>query len=505
MTIPIKSPAIREYFKFKTSITTSSFVDALKDVPGIEFVPHDGQRLLLDAYDERVEPSEESKALGLTFEYKYQILTAACGRRFGKSAAVAVIGAGELIIPNAKVLIVSYTLDNCNVIFSSIHKILKSLGIKLTQEKIQDMELTLSNGSTLRVASNDNVASRLGTAVSVLVIDEAKLFARELYEQILKPMTFDYYPLSRTILISSPQNGWLETYYERGLSKDPRWSKYYGISLPTHANPTIPREALEEMQRTMPPDLYSQEVLAQFTSSEGRVVREFDKNTCVYSPDEFPFYGNWIDYSTIFQSIDGGYSHCFASVWIAHSEVADTFFVLKDYSQNKTLTATHAENIKAYEEEAGLDVQLRYSDPANAQTNADMSLFDLYYNKAAKNTTESVVNLNTLFFQISEVTGRPKLLIHEDCVELIRQLQFVQWKISRDDKQTKEKSAGIKPFLPDKDGGTDWDEFDCLRYGLYSFSKNNMINASVFSFGGDDTSEEDEFTNSMNRAGLFKM
>jgi len=501
----LKSPRILEYFKFKSKITAKSFVELLKDISTVDFSsPHPGQIKIIDAYDRRCAPSEESKAMGADFEYEHKVLTIVCGRRFGKSVVCSLFGAQELLIPNSKVLIVSYTLDNCRVIFDAIHKIVKGLGIKIIVERIQDMELELQNGSTIRVGSNDNIKSRLGTAVSLLIIDEAKLFARELYEQILKPMLLDYSPLSRTILISSPANGYLETYFERGQSTDPKWSKFFSMTASSWDNPTIPRDELEELKRTMDPLLYESEIMGRFTSSVGRVMQEFKKETCIFDPAEFPYYEDWLRECTIFQSIDGGYSHYFASTWFCYVEEIDTFLLFGEYMQNKTVTSKHAENIHAFEEEVGVSVAIRYADPASQQQNNDFSEYDLYYNKAIKATMESVNSLNSLFFQISAVTGRPRLLIHKDCTEMIRQLIFVQWKVGRDD-QTAEKSSGTKPFMPDKDGGTDFDLFDSCRYGIHSFMKNNHLNVSVFSFGGDDTSEEDEFTNSMNRAGLYRM
>lgn len=506
----LKSPRILEYFKFKSKITAQSFVDVLKDVPTVDFTaPHPGQMEVIKAYDERIEPSAEARAMGLEFEYAYRILTVACGRRWGKSVISSVLGAQELLIPNSQVMVVSYTLDNCEVIFKNIYKIITGLGIKLTMDRQKDMEIQLVNGSTLRVASNDNVFSKLGSSITLLIIDEAKLFARELYEQVLMPMLFDFSPLSRTILISSPETGWFETYYNRGQSDDPKWARYFSINSPTHTNPTIPREELIQMELTMPPDLYATEVLGKFTSSAGRVVREFNKETCVFDPDEFPAYYQWLHGgNTIFQSIDGGYSHYFASVWIMYVEEVDTYFMFGEYARNQTVTSEHAKAIHEFEDDNGLEVDIRYADPAAAQQIADLAEFDLYYNKADKSTTETVNNLNTLFFQISEVTGRPRLLIHKDCFETIRQLESVQWKKGRDDKQTKEKSTGVKPFQPDKDANTDWDIFDTLRYGLYSFAKNNRCDAAVFTFGDskEDTDDDtDAMAETLNRMGYFKM
>lgn len=499
-----KSAEIKEYFNFKGHVNTESFLSVVNSIPAIRTIPHSGQMSIINAYEERIEPSPETRALGLDFEYKYRFLVAACGRRFGKSVIASILGAQELMIPGSKVLIVSYTLDNCSVIFESIRKIIKGLGIELTVDRNKDMELTLINQSTLRVASVDNVESRLGTAVSLLILDEAKLFHKSLYEQVLLPMTLDYYPLSRSILISSPQNGWFETYYNYGQSTESKYEKYWSINLPSSTNPTLPASYLKDMEATTPPDIYAQEYLGLFTSAAGLVCPEFT-NDHIYDVEDYPFFRNWLDNgNTIFQTIDSGYSHYFASLHVMYVEEIDTYFVFNEYQLNKKVTSVHAENTHAFEAKENISVCIRYADPAASQQIADFSEYDLYYNKSDKNLRETIGCVNSLMYSRSEITGKPKLLFSRECPEIIRQLRTIQWK-EGDDNQTKEKSAtGVKPFCADKDKQTDWDLFDALRYGMFSYHKNNRFDASVFSFGGDEE-EYDPMTKLLYQMGLVKL
>lgn len=508
MAQPKKSPKVMEYFSIKQRMTVHSFIELIKDIPEIDFeTPHEGQWEILNAYEEKVPPSEESKALGLPFDYKYDVLIPACGRRFGKSTISSVIGASELLVPNAKVLIVSYTLQNCEVIFKQIYKILVGLGIEIIENRQRDMAITLINGSVLNVASVENVYARLGTAITLLIIDEAKLFNKELYFETLSPMLIDFMPYSRTILISSPAEGWYEDIYERGQSDDPRYAKYWSINLPSHANPTLPRSALEAMRQTMPIDLYNQEVLGMFNSAQGKVFREFDKVENVYEPEDFPQFYYWLEHNLIFQSIDSGYNHYFAAVWIMYVEEIDTYFVFGAYTQNKTLTPVHAQNIKDFEHELGIDVSIRYADPAASQQIADFAHYDLYFNKSDKELRETINWVNTLFFQRSEVTGKPRLLIQKDLHELLRQVNGVQWKEDKDSLTREQAAKGQKPFKPDGEKKTDWDLIDALRYGVYSYIKNGQADCSVMTFENLDASQDEEeqsFERMMIKAGYFK-
>lgn len=501
-----KSPKIQDYFKFKGSINIYAFLEILKDLPGVDFQdPHPGQEAFLQAYEERMAPDEEATELGLSFLYKYNVFVVAAGRRWGKSTICSVVGAQELMVPNSKVMIVSYTLDNCSIIFKKIYDIIKALGIKMVVERYRDMELELENGSSIKIASNDNVESKLGDSVTLLILDEARLFNRTLLEQVLLPMTFDAAPYSRICLISSPAPGWLETYYQRGISDEPKWAKYFGINSPTHTNPTIPRNVLEEMKESLPDLLYRQEVLGEFVSSEGHVYSEFDKNTCVFTDDDFPDWQRYLQngYVTV-NSIDSGFAHYFGSVWFVDVEELDTIFIFDEYFKNRTVTPVHAENIHRIEEDYGVEVYMRYADPAAAQQIADLAEYGLYYNKSEKNLRETINSVNTLFMQKSEVTDRPKLQIHSKCKELIRELSFLTWKKGQDDLSREQSAAGMKPFEKDGEGKTDWDLQDAMRYGIYSYVKNSRIGMNSL----DNLTEQqdyDDFDYTMGMAGWVKL
>lgn len=506
----LKTKDILEYYKFKNKISAHSFLQLLQNNPNVSIQGvHEGQQKIIDAYEEKVPASEEARALGIVEEYKYSVLVAACGRRFGKSFCAAILGACELMVPHSKVMVVSLTLDNAGVIFDLIYKILGGLGLidELPVNRRRDMELEMPNGSTLRVASVENVESKLGSAISLLILDEARLFKKELYSQILTPMLFDFSPLSRVVMISSPDVNWFKEAYDQGQSDDPKWARHWSINLPTHSNPTIPRAVLKEMEETMPRALYEQECLGLFTAKHGAVFPEFEKANNVYSDEDFPYFHQWLyEGNIIIQTIDSGYSHFFASQWIMYVEEVDTYFVFEEYMKNKTLTPTHAENIHAIEEDWGIQdkVQLRFADPAASQQLADFSEYGLYYMKSDKNLRETINNLNTLFFQTSEVTGKPKLMIHKNCHETLRQLIEIQWKEDAAGQTREQAAQGVKPFKPDTGNDkTDWDLVDSLRYGMNSFAKNNGVRMASFDTYVDE--EQDETAVHMASLGYFKI
>lgn len=509
MAQPKKSSSMQQYFKFKAQISAGSVIAMLKDLPNSDFnEPHDGQKSVIEAYDSRMPPGEAAREAGLDFEYTYRTLTVAAGRRWGKSVISSILGLTELLVPNSSVMILAPALSNCEVIFNKIHRLLKLLGVSFKTERVRDMELVLENNSSLRVCSVENASSRLGLNWTLLICDESKLIPRNLITQTLLPMGFDAAPLSRVVYISSPAPGFFETVYNQGQSEDPKWKSYWSINSSTYTNPTIPKEELEEWERTMPRGLFLTEVMGEFTSSEGRVFSEFDRKLNVFDVADYPFFYDWLSGgNTIFNSIDSGYKHFFSSVWGVFVEEIDTIFIFADYSQNMTLTETHANNIKAIEQEWGCEVDLRWGDPAASQQLADLVQYDLYYAKADKNTRETISQTNALFFQRSEVTGLPRLLINKECVELIRQIAEVMWKTGHDELAKENSTSGTKPFQPDRSGAkTDWDSVDALRYGIQSFMKMSYgAGATVFSFGGGEENDDDNMEHNLNLQGMFKI
>lgn len=498
----LRSSRVLEYLKVKGKIDSYAFFDL------VGILPHEGQRRILDAYLEKTPPCEETAALGLSFDYRYKTLVAACGRRFGKSFVTSGLGAEEMLYPNAQVLICSYRLENCKVIFRQVRDLIKKLGIEIVADRQKDLELELINGARLCVASNDNVESRLGNAVSLLIIDEAKLFQRSLYETFLEPQLLDYAPYSRTIMISSPAPGWLETYYDRGQSTDPRYSDYWSVSLPSSTNPTNSKAFLEKLKARVPPDIWEQEYEGKFISAEGKVFKEFDTKLNVFDEDSHPYFWDWVrnGRNIVFHSIDSGYSHYFAGIYCLYHELLDTFFVFGEYQVNKTVTSVHAENIFEYERTRSVDVTLRFADPAASQQIADLAELGLHFNKSSKNLRETINCANTLFFQLSEVTGDKRCLVHRDCVELIRQLTSLHWKEDAASLTREASAAGTKPFKPDADMKTDWDLIDAFRYGMFSYTKNGRIGVTVVSTEPDNDDDDSESISSqMARAGYIRV
>ena len=74
------------------------------------------------------------------------------------------------------------------------------------------------------------------------------------------------------------------------------------------------------------------------------------------------------------------------------------------------------------------------------------------------------------------------MLVHENCTELIRQLNQIQWKEDSDNMARETSSGSAKPFVHD-DSNTDWDLIDAFRYGVFSYLKAGNVDISCIGDG----------------------
>lgn len=512
----IVNEKIKKYLQVRGQYNSFAYLDMLDEVP------HDGQIEILKAYEEKIPPSRdvlirgEQYGVNFDFEYRYSIIVAACGRRFGKSKFASWLGSMELTVPHSQVLLVSGVKKNCEIIFQQVREFcVQWFGpdcFSIDRQKEMEIEIKATK-ARLVVASAENSESRLGNAISLIIVDEAKLFDKQIYEQLLEPMLADYYPYGRAILISSPDEGWFETYYDygqMGLAGIEKYSKYWSINLPTASNPTISPAFLAKQKATRPPDIYAQEYEGKFNAKAGSVFSEFKKERNVRSIEHYPHFHEWLDAGCmVVHSVDPGWSHHFGSVHFVYVDEIDTYIVFGEYSKNQTTTMVHARYFIDYEQEfIGREADVRYCDPASAQSIGDFVEYNLGFNLAEKPIKETVEFLNSLCYQTSEITGESRFIVlSEYCPELIRQLSVMKWKVDATG-LTRESgsSKGVKPFAPDKDNKqNDWDLVDALRYGVYTFGKNSLTEIKVIETESESLSDEELYEQHMAEQGYVRV
>lgn len=216
-----------------------------------------------------------------------------CGRRFGKT----VFAANELFFnlydrnPQQKPMrcwIVAPTSDLTGEVETEFIKLCEPLIAK--QNKTKRIYYLYGPGPSAngkpryhRVELRSGESKSLkGAGLDVLIIDEAADLAAVRWEQELRPTLLD--TKGKVILISTPEGrNWFWDMFQRGQDRL-KYPDHQSWSFPSHSNPHLDREELEDIVKDMPLLMYEQEILARFLDDANAFFRGVDK--CIVSDVE---------------------------------------------------------------------------------------------------------------------------------------------------------------------------------------------------------------------------
>ena len=420
----------------------------------IDFEPHEGQQKIIDKV--------QSRHISFT--------TIACGRRTGKSLVVAGIAVSRLLLPNAKIVLMSKTFSNASNLYKEVFKFIKRVNIKMKSTNKTNLSFELENGSTFTSISERNVDSVLGSAISTIIVDEAAVMNQEslenAIEQLLSPALASYgvredgTQYGEIILLSSPRKA--RGYFYNQFKKGRRGIEgYASVQLPTSVNPYIPRIFLKRKEKELPPAIFNTEYLGLFDDSSGdNVFYAFKYDKCTFNKDKVHL--QLVAESTVVIGLDYGYSDSSSQVYVYVEPLTGKYYVLSEYMKNKLGLGEHVVQFKKNEDKYPCKRKLRYADPSAALVTATMaSSFNYFAQPGLNNIRESIDCINTLFHQ-------GKLVIDEECFLLIDTVEQLEWK---------ETEGSKDPFKPLPKYLGHGDLVASLRYAIYTHWKMYVENS----------------------------
>jgi hypothetical protein len=426
------------------------------------FVPHAGQQPIFYTIDEQRDIVNN--------------LAICCGRRFGKSINTSVIAARELAVPFSSTILLTPTFNNAKIIFNEVLKNIQKLQLPIKNINRGSFRFELENGARFSANSAANIESALGSYNSLLIVDEAQSVPdlMEIINQMLVPTLLDYgvrpsgILYGKQIYIGTPR-GVDNQLYDLFIKEDefPNWKSF---SAPSTTNPILPQSYFAQMRLELGEMLYRQEILAEFFGTDDNVFWAFNKEVNTYAPGTVQFNS----YMNVVSGIDIGFRDSTAQLW-AYRDSKGNYYIDKAYQKNMTSTATHVANYREIEASMYSRPEMRYIDPAAAQTAFDLqSTYDYDCVGANNSIDASIAYINQLLTPTG-ADNKPRLFISQELHELIRQLTRVRWK-DRLSKGSKD------PFMKDPKG-THWDLIAALRYMLYSDSFNLAAGSFIVSSG----------------------
>ena len=373
---------------------------------------------------------------------KYRFITAAVSRRQGKTYIANIIGQLVTLVPNCNVLLMSPNYSLSQISFDLQRQLIKHFDLEVLRDNAKDKVIELSNHSTIRMGSVNQVDSVVGRSYDLIIFDEAALVdGKDAFNVALRP-TLDK-ENSKALFISTPRgrNNWFAEFWQRGFSGEyPEWAS---VRATYHENPRLSEVDIAEAKKTMSDAEFNQEYMADFNVYEGQVWA-FNHEECLADLSEIE-----TSKMDVFAGMDVGYKDPTAFCVIGYDWDKEVYYLLDEYLNSERTTEQHAIEIRKLIDK--WDIDYIYIDSAAQQTRFD---FAQNYDISTLNAKKSVLDG---IGHVGGIIDNDKLIVHQKCAESLICLDQYQWDPNPNLLKEKPKHNYASHMA------------DALRYALYSF------------------------------------
>ena len=378
---------------------------------------------------------------------KYRFVCAAVSRRQGKTYIANIIGQLVSLVPGSNILIMSPNYALSQISFDLQRNLIKHFDLEVTKDNAKDKVIEISNGSTIRMGSVNQVDSCVGRSYDLIIFDEAALAdGKDAFNVALRP-TLDK-PNSKALFISTPRgrNNWFSEFFYRGFSD--QFEEWCSIRATYKDNPRMSESDILEARKSMSEAEFKQEYEADFNTYEGQIwAFNFEDNV----QDLSQFDTSKMD---VFAGLDVGFKDPTAMCVIAYDWDADKFYLVDEYLNNERTTEQHALEIQKLIER--WDIDFIYIDSAAQQTRFDFAQnYDISTINAKKSVLDGIGH-------VASIVDNGKLFVDQQCKETLTCLDSYQWDPNPNLAREKPKHNMASHMA------------DALRYGLYSFITANV-------------------------------
>ena len=373
---------------------------------------------------------------------KYRFVSGAVSRRQGKTYIANVIGQLTVLVPGRNVLLMSPNYSLSQISFDLQRGLIKHFGLEVTKDNAKDRVIELSNESTIRMGSINQVDSVVGRSYDLIIFDEAALTdGKEAFNVALRP-TLDK-ANSKALFISTPRgrNNWFAEFFYRGFNDE--YKDWISIRATYHENPRHSETDIEEARRSMSTAEFGQEYLADFNTYEGQIWN-FNYEKCVIALDQFKAEG-----MDVFAGLDVGYKDPTAFCVLAYDWDSQSYYLLDEYLESEKTTEHHAEEIQKLIDK--YDIDYIYIDSAAQQTRFDLAQnYDISTINAKKSVLDGIGHVAT-------IVDNDSLFVNQDCEHSLACLDQYQWDPNPNLLREKPKHNQFSHMA------------DAIRYAMYSF------------------------------------
>ena len=174
-----------------------------------------------------------------------------------------------------KILWVSPVFSQANKVHKELVEAIEHSGIIL-KNNYGDNSLRLRNGTEILFRSAERYDNIRGLTCDYGILDEAAFIKDDAWSTAIRPV---FAVKGKKILFISTPKGknFFYDLFQLGKSADhPRYKSYTGSSYDT---PYIDKQEIADAQKTLPPNIFKQEYLAQFIDNGGEVFSRVSQNS----------------------------------------------------------------------------------------------------------------------------------------------------------------------------------------------------------------------------------
>ena len=373
---------------------------------------------------------------------KYRFVTAAISRRQGKTYIANIIGQLVSLVPGSHILIMSPNYALSQISFDLQRQLIKHFDLEVAKDNAKDKVIELTNGSTIRMGSVNQVDSCVGRSYDLIIFDEAALAdGKEAFNVALRP-TLDK-DNSKALFISTPRgkNNWFAEFFNRGFTDEfPEWAS---IRATYKDNPRMSESDITEARKSMSEAEFKQEYEADFNTYEGQIWN-FNHEECIENLEE-------LDTSKmdIFAGLDVGYRDPTAFCVLGYDWDSEKYYLLDEYLDAEKTTEQHAVEIRRLMEK--WDIDYIFIDSAAQQTRFDFAQnYDITTTNAKKSVLDGIAH-------VAGIVDNDNLIVDQRCKESLSCLDQYQWDPNPNLAREKPKHNMASHMA------------DALRYAMYSF------------------------------------
>ena len=390
-----------------------------------------------------VEPLASQKAIiNAINNPKYRFVCAAVSRRQGTTYIANIIGQLVSLVPNSNILIMSPNYALSQISFDLQRTLIKHFDLEVTKDNAKDKVIEMSNGSTIRMGSVNQVDSCVGRSYDLIIFDEAALAdGKDAFNVALRP-TLDK-ENSKAIFISTPRgkNNWFSEFFFRGFTDE--FQEWASIRATYRDNPRMSESDIQEARKSMSESEFKQEYEADFNTYEGQIWN-FNHEDCIFNGSELD-----ISKMDVFAGLDVGYRDPTAFCVIAYDWDEEKYYLLDEYLDAEQTTEKHALEIQKLIMK--WDIDYIYIDSAAQQTRFDFAQnYDISTINAKKSVLDGIA-------QVAGIVDNDNLFVEQACKESLSALDQYQWDANPNLAREKPKHNYASHMA------------DALRYSLYSF------------------------------------